>query len=234
MDRSIEIENLDTLELAPESRSFRLREMCWRGTHEAAQHTRRIVGCGEDTLVGHARDFAAVLEASEPFIQDDELIVGGCLVTPGEGSDLALGHYDPHFPPNYEKLLRLGLPGIRDEAQARGVNGTQGSRSGTDSDRRAFLEAVAISYEAACRYVERYAHLADEMSMSEAVWRRREELGRLILPESWSRPVSAYTGACRPRALPCNRLQSTAIDRDRLRPLAITSRPFRAPGPPPR
>ena len=64
MDYAIEIERLDTLGLDPESRSYRLREMCWSGTHEAARHTRPIAGCGENTLVGHARDFAALLEAS--------------------------------------------------------------------------------------------------------------------------------------------------------------------------
>jgi hypothetical protein len=36
MDPSIELESLESLELAPDSRSFRLREMVWNGTHEAA------------------------------------------------------------------------------------------------------------------------------------------------------------------------------------------------------
>ena len=51
MGPSIEFETLGSLELAPDSRSFRLRETIWNGTHEAAVHTRVIVGCGEDTLV---------------------------------------------------------------------------------------------------------------------------------------------------------------------------------------
>ena len=67
MAPSIALERAEALELASDSRSFRLREMVWNRTHEAAVHTRLIVGCGEDTLVGYARDFAALLEASEPL-----------------------------------------------------------------------------------------------------------------------------------------------------------------------
>ncbi len=172
MDPSIVLESLESLELASDSRSFRLREMVWNGTHEAAVHTRLIVGCGEDTLVGHARDFAAVLEASEPFIQDDELIIGGCLATPEEGSDFDLGYYDPHFPPGHEIILNVGLAGIRDHAQKRAAQET-------DLDKRAFLEAVAIAYDAACRYVEKHARCAAEMAALEVAPRRRDELRRI-------------------------------------------------------
>jgi hypothetical protein len=172
MDRSIELESIEALELASDSRIFRLREMCWSRTHEAALHPRRIVGCGEGTLVGHARDFAAVLEASEPFIQDDGWIIGGCLATPEEGSDFDLGHYDPHFPPNHATILRLRLAGIRDHAQERAAREA-------DAGRREFLEAVAIAYDAACRYVEKRARCAAEMAAHETDPRRRDELGRI-------------------------------------------------------
>ena len=64
LDATTVFERVDALELTPGSRSYRLREMCWNETHKAAQHTRRIGGCGEDTLVGHARDFATLLDAS--------------------------------------------------------------------------------------------------------------------------------------------------------------------------
>jgi len=172
MDRSIEIEYLETLELAPESRSYRLREKSWQETHKAAQQIRRIDGCGEDTLVGHARDFAALLETSEPFMQDDELIIGGCMATPAEGSQFNLGIYDPHYPPNYARLLRVGLAGIRDHAQSR-------SAQETDLERREFLDAVAIAYAAACRYVSKHARLASEMAACEPNLRRCYELGRI-------------------------------------------------------
>jgi hypothetical protein len=142
MDSTTMLESIEALELAPDSRSHRLWEMTWNRTHEAALHKKLLVGCGENTLVGHARDFAMLLEASEPFIQDDELIVGGGLVTPEDGSVFDLGHYDPHFPPNHGILLSMGLAGIRDDAQSRAAEEA-------DPDEHGFLEAVSIAYDAA-------------------------------------------------------------------------------------
>ena len=63
-------------ELDPASRIHRLRAQYWAGTYREAVTYKEIAGCGEDSLVGHARDFAALLSASDPFIQPDELIVG--------------------------------------------------------------------------------------------------------------------------------------------------------------
>jgi pyruvate-formate lyase len=171
-DVSMMLDSSETLELATDGRSYRLWEMLWRGTHEAARHQKQIAGCGEDTLVGHARDFATLLDASEPFIQDEELIVGGCLATLEAGSQLVLGHYDPHFPPDYEMLLRVGLSCIRDEARERAAQEA-------DPERRDFLAGVAIAYAAACEYVAKYAHLAAEMATRETNPRRRDELGRI-------------------------------------------------------
>ena len=190
MDSKIELESADALELASDSRSFRLREMTWNRTHEAALRTKLIVGCGEGTLVGHARDFAALLEASEPFIQDGELIIGGCLVTPEDGSDFDLGHYDPHFPPSHATILSMGLAGIRDNAQQRAAQET-------DPDRREFLEAVVIAYDAACRYVERHARRASEMAARETDPRRRDELGRIaaVCDELAAGPPSSFHAA---------------------------------------
>jgi formate C-acetyltransferase len=172
MDRTIETKHLDTLELDLKSRSYRLREKSWQGTHQAAQHTRPIAGCGEDSLVGHARDFATLLDASQLSIQDDELIIGGCLATPAEGSQFDLGIYDPHYPPNYTRLLRVGLAGIRDHARARAAHET-------DPERREFLDAVAIAYDAACRYVGKHARHASEMAANESDPRRSRELARI-------------------------------------------------------
>ena len=61
------------MELDPASRSFRLREMYWSKTHIEGMTRKEVVGSGEDTLTGHGKDFAALLEASDPFIQPDEL-----------------------------------------------------------------------------------------------------------------------------------------------------------------
>jgi hypothetical protein len=76
-----------------------------------------IAGSGEDTLLGHAKDFAVLLETSDPFIQRVELIVGSCLAVPLDGSELKLGYYDWHFPPGHQTILRVGLAGLRDTAR---------------------------------------------------------------------------------------------------------------------
>jgi formate C-acetyltransferase len=159
----------DTLNLSSESRSFRLREMYWNGTHEAALEEKLVTGSGEATIIGHAKDFAALLEASEPFIQNDERIVGVCLVTPQPGSELDLGRYDPHFPPGHHNILSQGLAGIRDSARKR-------LKSETNPDKRDFLEAVVIAYDAACGYVRKYARHAAELALLERDPGRKNEL----------------------------------------------------------
>ncbi|MDF1516129.1 MAG: pyruvate formate lyase family protein, partial [Anaerolineae bacterium] len=105
------------------------------------------------------RDFASLLSASDPFIQPGELIVGSCLALPVDPEGINPGRYDPHFPPGYPTLLRLGFPGIRDMAHTRLVDEK-------DPDKRAFLQAVGIAYDAACSYVERFAIYAAELAAS--------------------------------------------------------------------
>ncbi|MCH7945763.1 MAG: pyruvate formate lyase family protein, partial [Armatimonadetes bacterium] len=160
------------LELEPGSRSHRLRDMYWQKTHDAATVRRPVAGCGEDTLTGHARDFASLLEASDPFIQRDELIVGACLATPEDGEKIDLGEYDPHYPPGHAMLLTRGLAGMRDEAREK-------LQAETDSASRDFLHAVEISYDAACRYVERCARHAGNMAAAEPDPARMAELERI-------------------------------------------------------
>ncbi|MDP6439605.1 MAG: pyruvate formate lyase family protein, partial [Candidatus Brocadiia bacterium] len=162
----------ERLELEADSRSRHLREMYWQKTHEAAIVRRPVAGRGEDTLTGHARDFANLLEASDPFIQPDELIVGACLATPEDGEKIDLGEYDPHYPPGHAMLLTRGLAGMRDEARER-------LQAETDPAGRDFLYAVEISYDAACRYVERCARHAETMASVEPGPDRRAELERI-------------------------------------------------------
>jgi pyruvate-formate lyase len=156
-------------ELTPNSRTYHLREMYWAKAHESVRVIKPICGCGEDTLIGHARDFAALLEASDPTIQPDERIVGCSLAVPEDPETLNLGHYDPHYPPGFELLLRKGLAGIRDEARAR-------QETEANLDRREFLRAVEITYDAACQYVRKYVDLAHEMAAIEPNPVRRGEL----------------------------------------------------------
>ncbi len=149
-----------TLNLARDGRIARLREMYWRGTYRDAVARAAITGSGEDSLAGHARDFAALLKASEPFIQPGELVVGTRLAVPQDPDGLDLGYYNPHYPPGYPILLELGFSGIRDQARAR-------RQSEADPGKQAFLQAVEIAYGAACAYVFRYAKHAFELAARE-------------------------------------------------------------------
>ena len=171
-DRERLVLELVDLELESGSRSHRLRDMHWQKTHDAAVVPKPVEGCGEDTLTGHARDFAALLEASDPFIQPDELIVGACLTTPEDLESIDLGEYDPHYPPGYAVLLTKGLAGMRDKARER-------LQAETDPAGRDFLRAVEISYAAACRYVERCAGHAKDMASVEPDPARMAELERI-------------------------------------------------------
>ena len=164
-------EHLDLL-LAAGSRSDRLRDMHWRKTHESAVVRKSVAGSGKNTMTGHAEDFASLLDASDPFIQPDELIVGSRLAKPLERDQLDLGAYDSHYPPGYAMLMTRGLPGMRDRAREK-------LGAETDPDRRDFLRAVEVSYDAACRYVERFAGHAGAMASVELDPTRRAELSRI-------------------------------------------------------
>ncbi|MDP6040372.1 MAG: pyruvate formate lyase family protein, partial [Candidatus Latescibacteria bacterium] len=159
-------------ELNPDSRSFRLREMYWDKTHCEALVSRPITGSGEDTLSGHAEDFAALLEASDPFIQPDELIVGCCLAAPENKKSINLGYYNAHYPPGHATILNKGLKGIQDQAENQ-------LQEQTDPERRDFLQSVVISYRAACNYIEKYADCAEKMAVQETETKRKAELNRI-------------------------------------------------------
>lgn len=154
------------------SRIDRLREMFWDKTYLQAMVHRPIVGCGENTSTGHARDFAIVLEASEPFIQPHELIVGSCLAVPEDKNGIDFGYYNTHYSPGHATLLSWGLAGIRDHGRERLI-------TETDPDKRDFLRAVEISYEAACSYVAKYALRAGEMATEEGDPVRKQELEQI-------------------------------------------------------
>ena len=168
----LEDEDLIPLELATVSRTFRLRELYWDKTHNKGIVHKQIVGSGDDTLTGHGKDFAILLEASDPFIQPDELIVGSALARPEDGKSFNLGHYDGHYPPGHETILQMGLTGIRDNARER-------LATETDPKKRDFLQGVEIAYDAACQYVERYVAHARELAAAESDPRRKVELEQL-------------------------------------------------------
>ena len=157
------------LELPPQSRICRLREMYWNGTHESKRVRKPIAGSGVDTLVGHAEDFASLLRASDPVIQPDELIVGCALAVPEDKDSIDLGYYNGHYPPGHENVLRKGFAGMRDEAHTR-------LQTETAPEKRDFYRAVEISHDAACGYAAAYADCARQAAGSESDPIRQTEL----------------------------------------------------------
>ncbi len=168
----LEEENLIQLELEPTSRIFKLREMYWNKTHDRARVRKERTGAGKKTLTGHAKDFAILLEASDPLIQPHELIVGCSLASPPDRDSINLGYYNTHYPPGHETILRMGLPGIRDHARER-------LATETDPAKQDFLRGVEISYDAACQYVDKCAQDADKMAASETDFQRKDELRKI-------------------------------------------------------
>ncbi|MFN2232501.1 MAG: pyruvate formate lyase family protein, partial [Anaerolineae bacterium] len=169
---AVEGETWISTDLAPGGRVDRLREMYWRGTYRDAVVRKEIAGSGETDLVGHASDFAAVLRASDPFIQPGELIVGTRLALPRDREQLDLGYYNSHYPPGYPTLMRLGLSGVRDAARTR-------IESEADPAKLEFLRAVEIAYDAACAYVSRYAEHARALAAGETDPDARTDLERI-------------------------------------------------------
>lgn len=177
------------LDLDPSSRSYRLREMYWAGTHKQAVVRKLLAEETEDTLMARARNFVTFLEANAPVIQPHELIVGALTVASEKGR-IRAGDYDPHYPPGHARLLRRGLPSIRDEA-------TERARRQTDPAKREFLEAVALSYDAAVRFIDRYARLAADMAASEQEATRKAELERIaaVCEELTKGPPASFHAA---------------------------------------
>jgi len=92
--------------------------------------------------------------------------------------------------PNYEKLFRVGLNGIKKEAEAKLRNLTRDRElvRSSPSDfmkRKAFLEAVLISIEASVRWSRRYAEVARVKASREEDRARRNALQRIAEACEW-------------------------------------------------
>ena len=79
-----------------------------------------------------------------------------------------------HYVMNYEKILRIGFDGMVSEAKEHLANLSEGDPD--YDEKKEFYEAVIICHEAAIKYIERYAELAEEMAASEKDPQRRREL----------------------------------------------------------
>ena len=92
--------------------------------------------------------------------------------------------------PNYEKVFKVGLKGILKEAQDKLAQVIQDRELIRDNPRdflkkKAFLEAVIISIEAAIRWAHRYAELAKSMAAVEEDAKRKKELLQIAESCSW-------------------------------------------------
>ena len=92
--------------------------------------------------------------------------------------------------PNYEKVFKVGLKGILKEAQDKLAEITQDKDLIRDHSqeflkKKAFLEAVIISIEAAIRWAHRYADLARGMAEAETDDKRKKELEQIAESCSW-------------------------------------------------
>ncbi len=172
MDSKLFDVDLVNTEIDPSSRIYKLREMYWNKAHNAGLVRKEIHGSGEDTLIGHAKDFSALLESSDVFILPNELIVGCHLAIPSQGSNINLGYYNTHYPPGHELILNMGLAGIRDYARER-------LQYETDPEKIEFLESVEISYDSACKYIMKYADYTSDMYLLETNPKRKDELKKI-------------------------------------------------------
>ncbi|MDY7019515.1 MAG: pyruvate formate lyase family protein [Chloroflexota bacterium] len=91
--------------------------------------------------------------------------------------------------PNYEKIFRVGLKGIVEEARAKLKELSSNPDSYLKADdylnKRRFYEAVIISTEAAIRQGKRFAKVATEMAQHERDERRKAELEELAQICEW-------------------------------------------------
>ncbi|MDP6115379.1 MAG: pyruvate formate lyase family protein [Planctomycetota bacterium] len=167
-----------------------LREAYWRKEYCDAAESKVIQSSGDESLVGRGLDFAAVLDASSPHIEPNQLIAGVAIARPAEGSNIEFGHYDGHYPPGHANLLAWGWPEVRDRARRQ-------LEAETDPDKRDFLEAVAISYDAAIRLAERYAAHLNELAGNTDEPERRRDLTRAAAActELAAGPPATFHGA---------------------------------------
>jgi formate C-acetyltransferase len=92
--------------------------------------------------------------------------------------------------PNYEKVFQVGLKGLRKEAEDKLAGMTQDKDLIRDDPqaflkKKAFLEAVIISLDAAVRWANRYAELARSMAEGESDEKRKQELLQIAESCSW-------------------------------------------------
>lgn len=79
-----------------------------------------------------------------------------------------------HYVMNYEKILRIGFDGMVSEAKEHRAGLSK--KDPDYAEKKVFYEAVIICHEAAIKYIERYAKLAEEKAAAEKDPKRKGEL----------------------------------------------------------
>ncbi|MFH0730053.1 MAG: pyruvate formate lyase family protein [Pseudomonadota bacterium] len=94
-------------------------------------------------------------------------------------ADLKMDQDAGHQLANYEKVLCIGLRGIREEVEWYMARLEEPYNHSGVQERRDFYRAVLITLDAAIAYSKRYAELARRMAVKETDARRRSELERI-------------------------------------------------------
>lgn len=158
----------------------------WWGENETILTDPQI--CGKPLIVRKAMAIAHTLHHMPVEIKEDELIVGIANMSsigfdrvfthyalPEELKEAACSGFDEHsvwghHPADYEKVLKLGLHGIREQVLQ------YEALAEADTEKKAFYEAVRICLDAVSALAGRYALLAKQTALSTQDPVRRKEL----------------------------------------------------------
>ncbi|MCD6334510.1 MAG: hypothetical protein J7M27_04185, partial [Candidatus Latescibacteria bacterium] len=143
-------------------------------------------------LIWRARRTAAILERLPIEIGHEELLVGRVSIrSPSaqearrfEWAQEVLKELPPwpggdtsHFAADHEKLLRLGVGGLKREIEA--YRSQLDKNSADDAEKETFYEACAIALDGLSRFIERHAEEVETQRAKEKNPARKEELKRI-------------------------------------------------------
>jgi pyruvate-formate lyase len=126
--------------------------------------------------------------------------VSSCPHIPNVG-DTSMKRDVGHQMANYEKVLRKGLKGIREEVEWYMAQLDQPYMHYGLQEKRDFYKAVLITLDAAMAYAKRYADLAREMAAKEANPKRKRELEHIaeVCEQVPTNPARDWWEALQPR-----------------------------------
>jgi formate C-acetyltransferase len=152
----------------------------------------RTGGSEAQWLIWRARRTAAILERLPIEIGPDELLIGRVeMRTPDAREEKRLewaqkvlkevppwpGGDTSHFAADHEKLLRLGVGGLKREIEA--YRFQLDGNLAEDREKETFYEACAIALDGLSRFIERHAEEVEAQRTEEKNPARKEELKRI-------------------------------------------------------